>query len=131
MASRLVFEIRVVSAATNAQYGFGYVQRGIAQFTKRRGGPFPNVADELVDAADAGAARILFDGHRALFARAVQVGAADVERFAPRVAALSDAPWSGLDRPGTRLSPFGIGGQSLSNPARIGPSFVPTDADDG
>src|SRR5690242_11504351 len=104
------------------------MQRGIAEFIQRCGGPFPDIANELVDAADARAARIFLDGYGAILARAVEVSPADVERLAPRIAALSDAAGSRFHGPGASLGPFGIGRQSFADPAGVGPRLIPTNA---
>src|SRR5262245_42960531 len=99
MASGLIFEVGVVAAATNAHHGFGHAKRCVGDVRERRGGPFPDIADELVDAADTGAAGELVDGNRRAVAGTVEMRAADVERFAPRVPALGDAAGRGFDRP--------------------------------
>src|SRR5689334_8142125 len=107
------------------------MQRRVAELSERCGGPLPNVADQLVDAAHAGASGKLVDGDGAVIAGAMEVSASDVERLTPRVAPLCDATRSGFDRPAAGLGPFGVGGQAFADPARVRPGFKPTDPDDG
>ena len=95
---------------------------------KRIGRPLPDVADQLLHAADADAAGKLVDAHRAARARAPQVGPAAVHRFAPRIAPLQQRMACERHRPTAGLDPFGVGRQSLAGPARIGRRLVPADA---
>src|SRR5438132_45868 len=84
-----------------------------------------------MDAAHTRAAREFIDGHGCTSPGAVQMGSPHVERFAPWVASLHDPVWGRFDGPGRRLGPFRVARQSLPDPTRIGPRFVPTDAHDG
>src|SRR4051812_22268260 len=61
VARCLVFEVRVEGTAANAHDGFRNSQRWVGDGGKWAGRPFPNVADQLVDAADARAAGKLVD----------------------------------------------------------------------
>src|SRR4051812_41411918 len=130
VAGGLVFEVRVEGAAADAHNRFRYVQCRVGRVRQRRRRPFPDVADELMDAAHAGAAGEFIHRHRSAVTRTIQMRPPDIERFAPRITALRDSPRRRLDRPGGRFGPLGIARQLLASPARVGRSFEPTDADD-
>ena len=130
VAGGLVFEVGVEGAAANAHNRFRNVQCRVGRVRQRRRRPFPDVADELVDAAHAGAAGKFIDRHRRVVTRTIQMSPANVERFAPGITSLRDPARRRFDGPGRRFGPLGVARQSLADPARVGPRFEPTDADD-
>ena len=79
---------RAAAQALELLPGRGRVVVGLVVQHQPVGGPFPDVADQLLHAAHADAAGKLFDGHGATRARAPQVGPAAVHGLAPRIAAL-------------------------------------------
>src|SRR4051794_17659813 len=93
VARCLIFEVSVEGTAANAHDGFRNAQRWVGHGGKWAGRPFPNVADQLVDAAHARAARKFVDRNWRDMSRSVQVGTANIERLAPRISPLGDPPW--------------------------------------
>src|SRR5262249_40426574 len=91
------------------------------------GGPLPSVADQLIKPAYANALCEFINGHHSARTRSPHVGLTPIERISPWVLALHRCAWIERDGPTTGLAPFGIGRQTLANPACIGNRLVPTD----
>src|SRR6185369_12105983 len=123
----MAVEIGIKGAATKASHRGAQndVAIGAIGWRELAASPFPDVADKLMDAADAHAVGEFMHADDAARSGVPQIGPFTIHRVAPGIAALQARGLREHDGPTAGLDPFGIGGKPFASPTRIGSRFIP------